>query len=495
MKRFFKLCLALGMAAAFAGAANASPWAEAGDRQLRSDIELLAQYGLIRGPITAWPLPWAQISSRLHDDPGRPLPAHIRLALARVKAKMPSEDDIGRPRLGIDARGASRAKIGRDFGDAARHKADVTASAEVNLSAASARVAVGYLGDDDDGKLVLDGSYLAFALGNWAIYGGWLDHWWGPGWSSSLIMSTNARPAPRVGLMRLDPRPFGTKWLSWLGPWQFNVFLGRLDDNERIIRDPYFVGMRFSFSPIDNLDIGLSRTIMLCGDGRPCGFNIWTKALIGGFGVDNPDKPGEVDPSNQLAGYDARYSFNLNDSISTAIYGQMIGEDQKYAIPNKYSLLLGASILVPVGNEGEMLRFILEHTDTVAFLTGKGRFHQYNVFYNHSRYRSGYRYHDVVMGDRYDSDSRAWYLSGMFTDKDSWTYRVAVQRANINIDNAGQNALSATKERIHTLEAGITVPSDFGTFDLEARYSDDWPNTPGVSDGKAALEAGWGIQF
>jgi hypothetical protein len=43
----------------FAGAtAKASPWAEPGDVQLRSDIEILANAGLIDGITTQWPLPW-----------------------------------------------------------------------------------------------------------------------------------------------------------------------------------------------------------------------------------------------------------------------------------------------------------------------------------------------------------------------------------------------------------------------------------------------------
>lgn len=475
--------------------ASAGPWAEAGDRQLRADIELLARHGLIRGPITAWPLPWAQISARLRDDPGRPIPAHVRSALYRVEAKMPREDDFGRPKLGVKVRAANRAKVGRDFGDAARDEADVSASAEMNWSSVSARVSLGYQGNDGGDKFILDGSYIALALGNWAVYGGWLDHWWGPGWASSLILSSNARPAPRVGLMRLDPRPFGTKWLSWLGPWQFNVFLGRLDDDERVIKNPYFIGMRFSFSPIDNLDIGLSRTIMVCGRGRPCDFDTLTKALIGGFGFDNPENPGEVDPSNQLAGYDARYSFALSDAVTMALYAQMIGEDQKYGIPNKYAGLLGMSLDGPWGDDGAAWRLIAEYTDTVAFFSGKGRFRQYNVFYNHSRYGSGYRYHDVVMGDRYDSDSRALYLTGMFTDRDGWGYRLAFQRARINIDDSGLNALSSNRETINLVQAGLEVPTEFGAFDMELRYEDDRPNTPGRSKGAAAVEVGWRAGF
>jgi hypothetical protein len=493
---FVRLFAVMALWGALVTPVAAGPWAEAGDRQLRGDLELLARYGLVRGPITAWPLPWAQISARLQEENAtRPLPAHVRSALYRVQAKMPDESDFGRPKLGLDARATNRAKLGRDFGDAARDEADVSASVEMNWSATSARVAVGYQGDDRGDKLSFDGSYLAFALGNWMVYGGWLDHWWGPGWSSSLIQSTNARPTPRVGLMRADTRPFETKWLRWLGPWQFNLFAGVLDDDVRVIDDPYYIGMRFSFSPIRNLDIGLSRTIMLCGDGRPCGLKAWTNALIGGFGVENPEDPSKINASNQLAGYDVRYSFALSDTLGMAIYGQMIGEDQKYGIPNKYAGLAGFSFDGPWGSDGASWRFITEYTDTVAFLTGRGRFRQFNVFYNHSRYPSGYRYHDISMGDRYDSDSRALYLSGVFTDRDGWSYRLGYQRASINVDDAGKNALSSNKERINMFQAGLDIPSEYGDLSLELWHADDRPNSPGQSKGMTGIEVGWRASF
>src|SRR5690606_15143364 len=100
--RAFGLSCALVLAGATMS--QAGPWADAGDRQLRSDIELLAQHGLIRGPITTWPLPWKQINARLTLDNGRPLPPHVASALARVRDKMPNEGDFGRVKLALEAR-------------------------------------------------------------------------------------------------------------------------------------------------------------------------------------------------------------------------------------------------------------------------------------------------------------------------------------------------------------------------------------------------------
>ncbi len=475
----------------FAGQAAASPWAEPGDRQLRDDIEILAQYGLIKGPITTWPLPWAQISSRLSDDTDRPLPAYVRLAVERVRAKMPSTRDFGRPLIRAEARGTNHTGLARDFGNTARDKVDAKVSAEMNWSATSARISVGHIGDGSGGTTSFDGSYLAAALGNWVVYGGFLDQWWGPGWASSLIESTNSRPPPRVGLMRLNPKPFGTWLLRWLGPWQFNFFLGQLNDKERIVRNPFYMGFRFSFQPFNNFEIGLSRTMMLCGRGQRCDFNAWTNVLAGFNSLDNP-KNGLRDSGNQLAGGDFRWGMRLTDTLGLTVYGQLIGEDSTYLFPYKLAGLAGASLDGPWGSKGAHWRTILEYTDTVA--SGLFRPEEYNIIYNHFRYKSGYHYHGLSMGDRFDSDSKAWSLTTLFTDTHNWAWRFNVQTANVNIDGKGVG-LSSDRERINLVEAGVKAPSPYGDIDLTLRYQDDRPNTPGVKKGVAAIEVGWSYGF
>ena len=49
-------------------AADASPWAEVGDSQLRSDIQILAQAGIIDDITTQWPIPWAGVLGRLRGQ-------------------------------------------------------------------------------------------------------------------------------------------------------------------------------------------------------------------------------------------------------------------------------------------------------------------------------------------------------------------------------------------------------------------------------------------
>ena len=66
--------------------AQAAPWADVGNRQLRTDVEISKSAGIIRGPVNSWPLPWAQIDNGINSIGDAPLLPHVAAALARVRA-------------------------------------------------------------------------------------------------------------------------------------------------------------------------------------------------------------------------------------------------------------------------------------------------------------------------------------------------------------------------------------------------------------------------
>ena len=51
--------------------AGAGPWVEVGNSSLRSDIQILADAGVLKGAVTTWPLAWGDIISDL--DTSKPL--------------------------------------------------------------------------------------------------------------------------------------------------------------------------------------------------------------------------------------------------------------------------------------------------------------------------------------------------------------------------------------------------------------------------------------
>ena len=63
----------------------AGPTIPPGDMALRHDIQVLADYGIIKGPISTWPLDWSAIAADI-DAPGdrSRLPDGVMETLFRV---------------------------------------------------------------------------------------------------------------------------------------------------------------------------------------------------------------------------------------------------------------------------------------------------------------------------------------------------------------------------------------------------------------------------
>ncbi len=79
------------------GPVLASPWAEVGDNQLRSDIALLAASGIVGDVTTQWPLPWDAIVSDIKAGSLDLQPASVRAAAERVlrKAQAGTKPGVG----------------------------------------------------------------------------------------------------------------------------------------------------------------------------------------------------------------------------------------------------------------------------------------------------------------------------------------------------------------------------------------------------------------
>ena len=171
----------------------------------------------------------------------------------------------------------------------------------------------------------------------------------GPGHDGSLIRGDASRPVYGVTLQRADQAAFETKWLSWIGPWQYQVFSGQLDDYQAV-PNTKLIGMRLTAQPFSYLELGLSRVIQWGGKGRPNSLSsLWD--AIGGS-KDNIDDPNMVatDPSNQLAGVDGRLNLNQWTSIPISFYGQVIGEDEAGGLPSRKLYLAGIDYSAQINN-------------------------------------------------------------------------------------------------------------------------------------------------
>jgi hypothetical protein len=494
-RRRYRSC-ALGLL--LLGAAQhtqAQPWLEVGDRGLRSDVELLASRGLIDGLVTTWPIPAGQVTRLADADRMEHQPEFVQRAAERILARIPLDHHDQDLHPMADARLTNSAETIRDFGTLARDQADASAGLSWNQDQLSARLLVGEQThfDGNDARFALDGSYVAAQLGGVRVYGGWVEQWEGPGWTSSLLLSNNARPFPKIGLMRNDPHAFESPWLSWIGPWQLNLFVGLLD-GERIDRYTVLTGFRLSFAPLQGLEIGLTRNTELCGSHHVCDP---LKAEI-----DVRNDPTHTDETNDEAGIDFKVSHSFG-VLAVSPYVQFMNEDTGPFTHAYTSYLGGLTLAGPWQDAGAHWRMTAEYADSVATLNwfdfGKKAT---GTAYNNYTYVDGYRYRDRTLGFSLDSESRLLSLAGLLTDSAGWTYRVVYYRAHINsaalaaIQQTGsteRNVVSAQPVLINQIEAGLSVPLHLFTFDFAMRAQDAqvYPR----DGGKFAVEGGVSYRF
>ena len=453
-----RIILFLIFVVAHTSQAYSQQWAAPGDSNLRRDVELLKSYNIVRGPLNTWPISWKQITANINIDADQSYPVHVMRAIDRVRSKIPRKGFRGSATL----RYTNEPSLVRGFGDAARSDADLSASVGFTEENIEANVTVNYRDNVTRNHINLDNSYIAAHLGNWSLYAGALDRWWGPGQDNTLLLGTNARPMMSAGLRRNDPKAFKSKWLSWIGPWTWDMFVANMGDT-RTVPDALIAGMRLGFEPVNNLEIGFSRTLQLCGRGRPCSFNTWTDAFIA---VGDRDNTGTVnEPGNQLASVDLSYSINFGEQ-SLKLYAEGTAEDE-VILPTQYGRLVGTTFVTPIGESGGNLSFNLELSDTNAikyFFFGQ-RFQQ--SLYNHSLYTSGHRFDDRSLGHSLDSGSRLASITTVYTSGIGDSYRLTLRNGTINTDGGPRNFIGARRQKYQSAELSALKAFDFGQLELK----------------------------
>jgi hypothetical protein len=476
--------------------ARCADWLEVGDRGLRSDVEILAAYGLIDDIVTTWPIPKGQLLSGLSNTKrlGRQ-PAYVQEAAQRVLKLLNWDDQSHGVQPIADAQVTNSSDVIRDFGGMARNDADFAGGVDWTGNWVSARLLVGDQSRFNGAQSVLtfDGSFATADADNWLVYAGWVDQWYGPGWTSSLILSNNARPIPKVGIMRGNPHAFETPWLSWLGPWQINFFVGLLD-GPRIDRNTGLGSLRLTFNPAAGLEVGLTRATEFCGEHHPC------NPLNAAFHVDNGPK--STNQTNDEATIEFKYTRAIT-LISVSPYVQLMNEDTGPFTHSYTSYLAGLSVAGPWREDGARWRFTAELADSVATLNwfdfGKKA---PGTAYNNYSYLDGFRYRDRTLGFSLDSDSRLFSLAAQLTGTTGFTYRLVYYRAFINtrqlaaieaVDPTTTNVVSAQPVQFNQAEAGISMPWHYFRLEMDLRAQDrqPYPHGGGLFSAEAGLRYGF----
>ncbi|WP_228128381.1 capsule assembly Wzi family protein [Marinobacter daepoensis] len=460
------------LATAVVGQATAAPWLEPGDPRARHAVQQLADRGHLNRTVTTWPIMWATIDTGLKDQGSAHTDANVNSANAYLAFEQ-NYQAAGGMRNDITLAGTTETPFIRGFDGGPREAGEATARVELQAQNWAARASFTYAIDpEDDENIRLDGSYLAGTAANWVLGAGAIERWWGPGWSNSLILSTNARPMPTAWLNRKDAKPFESKWLSWIGPWQFTVFAGQYE-KERAVPNAKLIGMRATFRPVQGLDIGLSRAIMFGGDGRPENASTIWNAIIG---KDNGQLE-ENDPGNQIASIDVRYGFPVGEG-SMSVYSQMVGEDEAGAFPARKSWLLGSDWTTSLGKSQQ--QWYLEYTNTTAddFLGNAIP----SIAYEHSTYQTGYRYYGRNMASTFEGDAEAATLGAYNFFPNGHNLSIALTWADLNTDSRSRVAKSnpsvfynvpAFQQEFALLDASYGMPFVGGWLKLKAQALND----------------------
>lgn len=463
---------------------DASPWVESGDLRLKNNIRLLNDSGVFSVPLTTWPVMWTDIKTALNQVKSTELNAAQRAAVKELQFELRYQT-----RQGLKRQLSLGLSNGRDLLHAPGRLSDEEHALSKEFDWDGERFALKLKANleresgDTEGNLY--GSYFAGVWGDWVLGVGAIDRWWGPGTQSSLILTDNAAPVPAVFFRTRGEQKFTTSWLSWIGPWQFEAFVGQLESN-RVIPKAKLTGMRFSFRPVDSLEVGLSRAMQWGGEGRSENFKtIWES--LSSQGENDGDNAG-----NQLAGLDLRYRFSAWDKPS-AVYSQMIGEDEAGYMPAKFMSQFGIESILWQRDSGSFLGAFVEYTDTMA--GGLGGEHP-NVGYEHSVYQTGLRHRGRPIAAMYDNDARTVSFGASWQQSDGDLSQCVLSRMALNRDGSNRgNTVSDGANKVWQLDLFHQRIFLEGRLKLGLNLRNTEINTPHQSIEKATLYAAWDYRF
>ncbi|EMK0758744.1 capsule assembly Wzi family protein [Acinetobacter baumannii] len=369
---------------------------------LRTDLNWLNQQGVINISTSTWPLSGDEIQRALSQAKVTH-PAQQKVINSVLNALKADNDTV---KVGAFAETDIK-NIPQAFGD--NQKSQYQGSLEFNTGGENwdAKIRVNAEKDpqiDSGHDVNVEGSYVAGKLWNQWLVAGQIPTWWGPGHDGSLIRGDASRPVYGVTMQRAVQDAFENKWLSWIGPWQYQLFAGQLDDY-KAVPHAKLLGMRVTARPVPALEIGASRAIQIGGDGQPDSFKAYWNAVIGkDNGCTENSCVGEDNASNQLAGFDARLQLQPLFNIPVSVYGQYIGEDEAGGLPSKKMYLAGADYSSMINNMPYQIYAEWADTRTNGDVRG--------ISYNHHQYTDGYYQHGFPLGHAMGGDGQMYSVGG-----------------------------------------------------------------------------------
>ena len=479
-------------------ALRAEPWIDTRDKFLRADIELLADVGVIKVPITTYPLMWSGIIKDLDDTDTLSIPREYKDVYWRVR-------NAGRDALSQKASrevrlsASNSEQVLRSFGDLTRGKAELAARSHRMTKRFAWNAEVIQVKDPADGKETrYDGSYIGVVLGNWILSVGAVEKWWGPGWDSSTIVSNNARPPIGVMFQRNYSNKLDIPIVDWLGPWTFSTFVAELDKDKNIEKDAKITGVSFNFKPHRSLELGVRVSALWGADDQPESFDSLVDSLVGFESCQLEEAPAEIDCSeffsekgDRLAGIDFRW--NLPVGIPISLYGSSYGEDETRVLPTKTIKQLGLTSTSRVFNTN--WKWFVEYSETT--LGGD----EFNKAYESEVYETGYRFFSRAIGSTYDNDSEvlSFGILGAINRQNKFSLKLSDIELNIDGANAselGLHSITESHQKFKRIKFDwIHITREYGEIELSLDYSDNVYDEFDRRNDEVRFGVGWKYQL
>ncbi|RKG55810.1 capsule assembly Wzi family protein [Acinetobacter cumulans] len=370
------------------------------DESLRTDLNWLNQQGVIQISTSTWPLSGDEVQRALAS--AKVSTVAQQKVIQSIQSQLTANNKLLKAEVFAES---DRKNIPQNFAD--HQKAQFQAAVELNAGSQNwdARLRVNAETNhqiDNDQTVNVEGSYLAGKLWNQWLIAGQIPTYWGPGHDGSLIRGDASRPVYGFTAQRATQSAFDSKWLSWVGPWQYQAFAGQLDDY-KAVPDAKIIGLRLTAQPLPNLEFGASRIIQWGGEGRSQSASSLWDAWIG-----NDNVYGNTEnPSNQIAGFDGRLNLHSLMHVPISLYGQYVGEDEAGLLPSKKMYLAGADYSSSMKDMPYQL--YVEWADTRTNGDARG------ISYNHSIYKSGYYQHGFPLGHAMGGDGQMVSAGGSVT--------------------------------------------------------------------------------
>lgn len=260
----------------------------------------------------------------------------------------------------------------------------------------------------DTNRLELLDTYAGITLKDWQLSIGKQSLWEGVDSTSALLISDNIDPLAMFRVNRVAPLQLPS-FLRWLGPMRTEFFLG-VAEGHHYPKRPWVQGLKLSFKPTPNLELGFSRTVLFAGAGRPLTLHSFWKAF-GSLGDNSSTIPGtQNDVGDRRGEFDFHYRLpGLRNWV--ALYGDFMTDDDPSPLSAPHRSILAPGIEITRFPKLPKLELRAEGlaSDAAATAAYKGTF-----FYWNGAYPDGYTNRGNIIGSWIGRDSRAVWAQARY---------------------------------------------------------------------------------